>query len=307
MALTTIAILPYRSPKPYIRLVPKEAKKMTVCIAAITKEKYIVTASDRMVSGEISSDNCMTKSEQFHEDWSALISGDLASYAPILQRAKILLAQQENTLANASASLLRAFKEQLAQNAGDRVLGRFGMTMQDFLTKGKKQFRLEEHMSLWQEINAERLNCDFLAFGFDRDKTPHIFRVCEPGILEVYDKLGFWAIGSGEIAAKTMLYYYGQNVDARLPESLYRVITAKFMAERAPGVGKDTSLYVSKHGCFAFSQPYMLLHEIRASWEEKGKPQPSPDIIPKLEADCKTRISFFRHTEEGVVVEKALE
>lgn len=90
--------LPNLSRKPYIRLERKKEtlKPMTVGIAAIAERKYIVTASDRALTAEITSDDCIFKAEPYHREWSVILSGnDISDIAPILESAKIEFLDKE--------------------------------------------------------------------------------------------------------------------------------------------------------------------------------------------------------------------
>jgi hypothetical protein len=273
--------------KPYIRPEPiqiKGARQMTIGIAAIAERKYIVTASDKAVSVEITSDDCLLKTEPYHLEWSALFSGgDISDVEPVYALAKEFFTGKENTLNNAIHSLSSGFRSRLSKKAEDRVLGRFGITMKDFLEKGLDYFTPEEHAALSQDIRDERLDCCFLSSGFDAQGEPHIFKVSEPGVSEYYDKMGFWAIGSGETAAKTLLLYLNQNRETSLAGTIYNVCSAKFMAEKAIGVGAETLFYVKSSGSDAFVSPFLLLHEIRNAWETEGKPKIPNEIVSRIQ------------------------
>jgi IS1 family transposase len=192
----SMALIPNRLSKtvikPYIRPEPKKGlTRMTVGIAAIAEQKYIVTASDRAITVEIVSDDCVFKAEPFHSEWSAILSGgDISDVVPILKSAERLFADKDNTLENAVESLSGAFRKHLSNKAGNRIFGRYGITMQDYLERGSEYFTPEERLAFAQEIQAERLDCCFLASGFDKDGQPHIFKVVEPGINAVEDTFG---------------------------------------------------------------------------------------------------------------------
>src|SRR5690349_6463894 len=111
---------------------------MTVCIAAITREDYIVVATDLMVAGYMSStDSSMVKVEEIHKEWAVLLAADdLTQCVPIIEKAKEYFRGRANTLLVARSTLKRAFQQHLAELAADCTLGRFGLSMKDFVSTG---------------------------------------------------------------------------------------------------------------------------------------------------------------------------
>ena len=161
----------------------------------------------------------------------------------------------------------------------DDVLAPFGITMDEFLAKGRKQFTISMFQSLCERIIATELKCDFLLFGYDNDRNPHIVHLTGNGADYVYDKPGFWAIGSGAYSALSMLFFRQQNVLTELPETFYHACEAKFMAESAIGVGKATFPYVLIPGQDPLRFDPGLIFQVRAAWEIKAKPKMPTEIL----------------------------
>jgi 20S proteasome alpha/beta subunit len=271
---------------------PRKWKPVTVCIAAITREKLIVTASDTMVSYPLSSlDASTVKAEEFHEDWLALIAADdLTQCIPIMERARENFADKPNNFRVARACFKRAYRQHLDERMTDNVLAKFCTNMKQFRERGKILFTDTLYNQLASEIREIKGDCDFLICGFDAQGTPHLFSVTDPGKDEIYDKPGFAAIGSGLYAANGMLYQLGQTVDLNVYQTIFNVCAAKFTAERVSGVGKDTFLFVKKQGCRAFSRATWLLPTIRKVWEEQGQPRVPEGIIKQMET---ANLDFF--------------
>jgi hypothetical protein len=186
---------------------------VTVCIAALTRKNYIATISDQMISTAYASvDNAIVKVESIHKDWSAMMaSDDLTQCIPIIERAEAFFRGRANTLQNVRASFKRAYQKHLSEMAADEILGRFNMDMETFLKSGRKRFTESQFNSLCEKIQGVKTDCQFLVYGFDERKRPHLFVVREPGADHVYDRPGFCAIGSGGYAAEGMLYSLGQS------------------------------------------------------------------------------------------------
>jgi 20S proteasome alpha/beta subunit len=270
---------------------------VTVCIAAIATDGFshkpdpgdevIVSVADKKLSlFYTSSDGAVSKQFFFHDEWVAMMAGnDITPCVEIMNASSKLLAKKPNTLPNVTNAVKTAFQNHLHQFIEDKVLSRYGMKLPDFRRNGKKQFTPEVFNSLCSQIDNVALDCEFLVFGFDTDHEPHIFTVTNPGTVNVYDRPGFWAIGSGANTALGMLFYRGQHIFAGMEETLYNACEAKFMAESASGVGAETQIYIAKYGYKAFYHGASILKLIRDEWEKHGKPKMPPDVLKKIKEE----------------------
>lgn len=248
---------------------------MTVCIAAITFDGYIVTASDTMTTGATcSADMSAVKAEPFARDWVAMISADdITQCAPVIQRAAKYFTGRANTQEVARQCFMRAYQRHITETAEDQVLSRFGITMEEFLRTGKRRFTERMFDTLCGDIRSVRAACDFLIFGFDGGGRPHIFTVGDSVGNGVWNKPGFCAIGSGRWAAEGMLFHFGQSVDKGLHETIFNVCAAKFAAEKTAGIGHHTYLFAKRPGSQSFAYTFGLVEEIRDAWESSGAPR----------------------------------
>ena len=194
---------------------------VTTCIAAMVnpfwhgddKGPFIVVASDTLLSfGGYCSMEGMTKNKNFHRDWSAMIAGtDISQSLPVIERATEVLRGRTGKANVVRRGFKKAYTEYRREVITDTFLSSFDMTFPDFKRKGKKQLNPEIHADLSFLIKNFNLGCTFLVYGFDDEGEPHILTVSNPGKAEVYDKPGFWAIGSGKTAAISMLAALGQH------------------------------------------------------------------------------------------------
>ena len=93
---------------------------------------------------------------------------------------------------------------------------------------------------------------EFLLAGLD-GKGGHIFRIHYDGMaggdwLERCDRLGYRAIGSGQLHASVSLAMEDQHGRLSIAETLYNVYCSKRNAEVAPGVGTATDILVMTPG-----------------------------------------------------------
>jgi 20S proteasome alpha/beta subunit len=268
--------------------------KVTVCIAAIANDKSVVTASDTKVSiGFSSSDANTVKYEEFHENWIAMMAGnDICHFIPIRDRASDNMRGKPNTLQSAVSAFKDAYQDYLSEVTADRVLRKYQLSVASFKRQGRRYFKKGLYQSLADRVEAVELECTFMVYGFDAKKHPHIFAVRHPGTVDVWDKPGFWAIGSVKTSALGMLLHLNQNIDVPLFRTMYNVLAAKFFSERASDVGRHTVFYVKRYGFDGFARPSNFEAEMRAAWENDGAPR-MPDSVQRLFQQTQDKISFW--------------
>lgn len=299
--------LPGRHQKPYIRpQPPKRVASMTVCITAIAERKYLVYATDRMVSLELSIDDGIHKAAMFHDEWASLLSAnDITNFVPVIDRACQLFAGRPNTLKAAGDVLVEAYAEERAERWERRILAPLGVSMGDFLRNGKDWFTPTERAEIRQRLENEMIDCEMLASGFDQEGEPHVFTMDSRAVPINFDKPGFWAIGTGGSAARTLLAFYGQSVGTPLSQTIYNVCAAKFMGEKAEGVGRETFFFIREKGSSAVILPYFLIPLLRDYWEKEGKPRIPQTAVQKVESCIRDGsigcVSFDKETGKPII------
>jgi 20S proteasome alpha/beta subunit len=259
---------------------------VTTCIAATSVDRLIVTASDTQMSfgGEFSVGDVI-KLEGFHNEWVALIAGSDVSPAPfVIERAKKFLKGKSGDLLLVRDGFRRAYQAELRETITDDFLSPFNMTLEDFKKKGQKQLNATLYQDLSFRIKNARLGCRFLVYGFDDDEIPHIFEVGDRGKIESRDKPGFWAIGNGARSALSMLAQLGQSAEAtRMRETLYNVLSAKYISESASDVGEETFLFIKRYKCNSFRHAPGMEKAIKKIWTEKGRPSIPPEALQTID------------------------
>jgi hypothetical protein len=108
--------------------------------------------------------------------------------------------------------------------------------------------------------------------------SKHVLKVDIRGVVE-RSPLPFGAIGTGAWLALASLYpipYFARESD--ISETVYWTCAAKFAAEAAPGVGKQTHAMVLD----TFTNGVELVHDVdglREIWRTKGQPRaPRPAL-----------------------------
>jgi hypothetical protein len=180
-----------------------------------------------------------------------------------------------------------AFQAERQERATDQVLSPYGLTFHDLFTKGIALLGEAEAGVVRERFVSTALNCELLGFGFSGPLNepsralPHVMVLSDPGVVAEYDEPGYWAIGSGAYAALSALAVRRQSRLRLLPETIYNVCEAKFAAEFAVGVGRET--YVTVHKSDRTTA--LTLDEVtavRSEWENVGRPREPVGVLPSL-------------------------
>jgi len=253
---------------------------VTVCIAGMCSGlDEIVVCCDSMISTiDTSADTMALKLRPIHKNWVLMFAGeDIAHIADIEEFLNIHLDDKKPLkLSEISSIIKEAYQTVRTEVCEDTYLRSFKLSIDEFLKKGKKYFTESIFSSIFYEIDRFSLLCTILVAGFDDKGMPHIFTVINPGVVQNYDHVGFWAIGSGQNSALSSLFYSGMNIMTGPEKAVYKIYEAKLMSETALGVGKETVLTKFSKDKSVFSLKIFLendLKELRKLWEEKGKPR----------------------------------
>lgn len=231
---------------------------VTIGIGAICEYgSEIVTITDRKVDfGGYGADRAVDKSSGFvchrrekysmESIWFALAAGNDVEYVdPVLGRARELLNYSSVHPASEIANALdAAFGESLRKQIENKVLRKRGFTSESFAETGRQRCTPSVYMSLCDRIDRVKLSLKFLLCGYDRHQDAHLFEIDGENAPKCYDSLGMWAIGEGAYPAMSCLSYYvdklGEFAIKSESEALFLALGAKFMAESAGTVGKET-------------------------------------------------------------------
>jgi hypothetical protein len=265
--------------------------RMTVCISAICqegKDKSIVMASDQMISmgGYTGGDSVTVKLDPLYFHWwSQFSANDVSAILPVYENirkrdASDSRGKQLRAVTDVAEMCKDAYKAGRLGRIQDEVLAEHGMTWED-LKEGPKRLNERDFQMLSERIRRFNLELEMLVAGFDERKEPHIFTVSNPGTANFYDKLGFWAIGSGQPNALAALFACEYRSEHHsLEECVAKVLSAKFSAESAQGVGKSTFLIVYNDKDEVLYLPDSLEDQIKNDW--KKLPRFPAKKLPKI-------------------------
>jgi hypothetical protein len=295
---------------------------VTVCIAAFADSgNSIVTATDRKVAFRSSSaDKAVFKGNAFAGSYMLLVAGNDAARAEnVISKSwgRVLADIEDNPEEKhiKDPDYLAEILHQECNQERDRiieasVLKKRGYTWKLFREQGKGLCTDAVYYDLESEIADVDLSLDLLLAGYDHNKTPHLRFLNWKTPPENYDSLGFFAIGRGAHAAISSLAHAVEYLSFTrhniLGDVLYHTLAAKFMAESAHDVGRDTFAVVIKPDSRLLSTHVLGGDEyIRDVWTKKGAPRLPRGIGEAIQHIIGTPEEFL--TLEGLTkVEKYL-
>lgn len=229
--------------------IPKE-KRMTVCIAAACENgEFVVSATDGLLSDEITSGESALAKMWWHGPWLFMYAGTAGAVGLIDEEiCNAVLADKdalgrEKILKTARSSFRRVRSHYSSFDA----LSPFDMDIDDFKKNGLRMFGEAEFQKLAGEVKNRGAHFDpqLIVVGWGAAKHSCMLHEISQSGDWLHTASGFSAIGSGSFMARTMLMLMNQARHNTLAETLLNVACAKFSSERSVGVGKNTAMYVS--------------------------------------------------------------
>lgn len=282
--------------------------KMTVCISAVCSgtnvraaNHAIVMASDQMISmgGYTGGDKVALKLDPLYYHWfSQFAANNVSAVLPIYEYVK-QDGRESNTprdsITDIAGMCKRAYKAARMERIQDEILAEYGITWKEFKEHGSTRLDQRDFQVLTERIRGFDLEVEMLLGGFDKQNAPHIFTVGNPGTVSYYDKLGFWAIGTGQPNALASLFASGYKPLMSLEESIAHVLSAKFSAESAQGVGKSTFLLVYDNKDQMHFLPDSVEAKIKREWAKL--PRIPRKSIPAIKEALREARSVVRQSD----------
>src|SRR6266446_1850807 len=222
---------------------------MTVCIAAVSRTLHrVVTVSDRKIATDTSSvDDAIFKWRQSPVGWHCLFSAThISRFESIWNRIQTHLfagdLANKITVENMAKVIESAYRAELRAMAEVTVLNPWTMDLPTFEMRGRARLGETLFSELHAKITALDIGVELLAFGFDNG-SPQLLQSSTNGIVFNNTMRGYAAIGTGQYVATEFL---DDNIDFLNSDDvgyvIYRLCEAKFTSEKAPGVGRNTSV-----------------------------------------------------------------
>ncbi len=264
---------------------------VTVCIAAKCPQlNRIVFVADTMVSSDtISTDKVMKMRHLGNAArWFALFAGPERRFVPLVERIHKELGDSPGaTVHEVIEAAQKAWHASHVELVEREVLGQLDISLDDCVHNGLQWFGERRHGAMLETIEELESHpsfaIDLLIAGFDAENEQHMFELSYSGRIARHANLLFHAVGAGRSAALSALY--PQPLFSRgtnLNEIIYRMCAAKFAAESAPSVGRDTVVVVVSPDRQVFHMLFNdVIDKLRVLWKEKGQP-PVPEGADSL-------------------------
>ncbi|MGA2349973.1 MAG: hypothetical protein ABSF70_06025 [Terracidiphilus sp.] len=262
---------------------------MTICIAAICSDgQEIVIAADRMFT--ISSplnvefEPPISKIESMSQTCIAMGSGNSLHVAEILKRARKRYAESPKLSVDVVGRAVMDDYGTLRNEVVEQqiVAPSLGPDFAAFRSKGGTlpqylQPQANIYAQLFMSSQQFNLGVEIIVAGFDETGS-HTYVISHPGQIVSFDKIGYGITGSGATHASIKLALELQHPKSTLADTLLTVYAAKRAAEVAPGVGKETELYViTSKGIWQV--PDELITELKTAVETERKTKPNTEQI----------------------------
>ncbi len=224
---------------------------MTVCVGAIYENNSVLGGSDRMITagGNIEFQPLQPKIWPITSSIVAMVADDIVVHTEIHQEVfksvsvRIEKEPQNWWKVKDVADLYSQFYIQLRLRSSSRsILSLFGLDTDSFIKKQKEMSpefvkNIEEKLTNYHFSGASAIIA-----GIDQE-GPHIYTVTNEEVI-CNDKIGFSVIGSGYWHAASHFMFSGHTRFSLGQKVLLTTHQAKRKAEVAPGVGRETDMFL---------------------------------------------------------------
>ncbi len=214
-------------------------------------------------------EDAVYKSVLVSEGWRAMFAGDPSSLPSLLRRVYRIAPQRGADTDAMQQAFREAYQDEMRQQIEDRFLSPYGWSLEKFRKEAFRGLGPAEFAKLNNEIRDFSLNLQFLVFGFDSGLA-RVFEVGNPGVVNSHDVAGYAVIGSGYYMAMGAL---AARPITRLPveQVVCRLCEAKFTAETAHGVGRETTLTVLNSIGLESLLDESLIENLRQEWQRERR------------------------------------
>lgn len=275
-----------------VLLYPRIDPQMTVAIVGFpSSSDYIVTVSDARIShGEMipAADEAAMKNRKIASNWGMMFAAtDASAFIPVLSSVYASLSFVGGDAGpivseiEAKKAVQAAYEKELSERFFREHLARFGYgSITEFRQSGFTEMGKDLYHHYAKELARFDLGLELLVYGFDEGGKRHLFEVANPGKIISHNLRGFAAIGSGALMA--LAAFNRRPISSGLPETIYRLLDAKFSSETAPEVGKKTHVFLMNNKRKFSVMSSDEVAKIRAIWDEEMKRSEREDVMDIL-------------------------
>lgn len=218
---------------------------MTICIAAkCNNNASIVAASDKLLTirGLIEFDHPSSKIEKLTKDCCVMTAGNALATTELFEDIKEEISEYRDITIRDIARITKE-KYILHRSREIRELYLATRNINSIDKFYERIMSLPPNIGMYLDDKIENYDFDLevLIGGIDQNGA-HIYNIVNPGRINCFDSIGYCAIGSGEQHSILSLISYNYDPQLSINRALYILYEAKKIAEKAPGVGRETVL-----------------------------------------------------------------
>ncbi|MEE9325598.1 MAG: hypothetical protein V3U90_08640 [Dehalococcoidia bacterium] len=173
-----------------------------------------------------------------------------------------------------------AYVKQRTEKIEAQYLRPRGWTIKSFYEEMAGKVPGEIFFTVDRQIATYEHNLSVIIAGVD--EQAHVYSIVSPGILDCWDGMGCYAVGSGFSHAMPSFYLSNWQPGLSLGSLVFMTFEAKRRAEVAPGVGKVTDMaYITKDGITTLESSH--LEKLESLWTDKSIPI-SDEFNQRIEA-----------------------
>ena len=225
---------------------------MTICIGAICQNKYVVIATDRMIT--VIRPNIeyeqkgITKAIELTSNCVAATAGSALAFNPVFREACVGIEKDSvKNISKIADIVRRSYVNQRNLKLEEEILSSVGLSLQGYY-QNNQMLQPQIAAALLQQMQRYNYQLWILIAGID-DHGGHLWHIENPGRKACFDNIGFHAVGSGDHHAVSTFIANDFDPTIDLSHGLAIVYEAKKRSEKATGVGKLTDIMiVSKDG-----------------------------------------------------------
>lgn len=219
---------------------------MTICIGAIAGKDHVVVASDRMVTLRVPStefEQRKSKTLQITDNCVAATAGSALAFTPIYTNTMTEVQTKNVREIRQIADIVRSqYVKMRNQKLEQEILGNIGINLQTFY-QSNRALSPEIVANVVQSMAQYNYGLSILVAGVDTSGG-HIYRIDNPGKMEVFDAIGHCAVGSGELHAISTFVANDYTSDLDLDHIVALTYEAKKRSEKAQGVGEQSDICI---------------------------------------------------------------
>jgi len=223
---------------------------VTICIAAACERgKNIILASDSMITSpglSVQFEHPGRKITSLSHQCMALTAGDALAHTELFNEVTAYLKKlRDPSVSEIVETIKKRYKKIRRKTIIETILAPRGFDDFEAFYGVQQGLAGDVGLRIQAEIDGYNYGLSILIGGISGGKA-HIYGITDPGTSQCFDSINFNAIGSGLPHTVNSLIARNCHVNLPLNEALMIVSEAKIMAEKAPGVGKETDMCIMK-------------------------------------------------------------